>query len=145
VGLKRGPLSFASTIEELFKRKSSGSGLGSGEYARRDPSRYRVATSIRKSWHSLLQQAAVALSVQFARGLRPHSLAFYDISGLQPSARRQFPRNGCTIFYIYFVCCNRSVKSRKFVAVSTAVCYRMMHQDLNQRIQLRLTCTSNDT
>jgi hypothetical protein len=37
VGLERGPLSFVSTIEELLERKSSGSGLGNGEYGRGNP------------------------------------------------------------------------------------------------------------
>jgi hypothetical protein len=37
--LERGPLSLVSTIEELLGRKSSGSGLGSREYGRMDPSR----------------------------------------------------------------------------------------------------------
>jgi hypothetical protein len=32
VGLERGPLSLASTTEELLGRKSSGSGLGSRDY-----------------------------------------------------------------------------------------------------------------
>jgi hypothetical protein len=36
VGLEMGPLSLASTFEELFGRKSSGSGLESREYVRRD-------------------------------------------------------------------------------------------------------------
>jgi hypothetical protein len=39
VGLKRGPLSLVSTIEELLERKSRGSGLENREYGRRDPSR----------------------------------------------------------------------------------------------------------
>jgi hypothetical protein len=39
VGLERGPLSLVSTNEELLGRKSSGSGLESREYGRRDPSR----------------------------------------------------------------------------------------------------------
>jgi hypothetical protein len=39
VGLERGALSFMSTTEELIGRKSSGSGLESREYGRRDPSR----------------------------------------------------------------------------------------------------------
>jgi hypothetical protein len=39
VGLERGPLSLLSTNEELLERKSSGSGLDSREYGRRDPSR----------------------------------------------------------------------------------------------------------
>jgi hypothetical protein len=39
VGLERGPLSLASTIEELFGRNSSGYGFESREYGRRDPSR----------------------------------------------------------------------------------------------------------
>jgi hypothetical protein len=39
VGLERGPLSLVTTIEELLERKSSGPGLESLEYGRRDPSR----------------------------------------------------------------------------------------------------------
>jgi hypothetical protein len=38
VGLERGPRSLVRTTEELFGRKSSGSGLDSREYCRRDPS-----------------------------------------------------------------------------------------------------------
>jgi hypothetical protein len=38
VGVERGPPSLVSTIEELLGRKSSGSGLESREYGRRDPS-----------------------------------------------------------------------------------------------------------
>jgi hypothetical protein len=44
VGLERGPLSLVSTIEELPKRKSSGSGLENREYGRRDPSRWPRGT-----------------------------------------------------------------------------------------------------
>jgi hypothetical protein len=40
VGLKRGPLSLVSTTQKLLERKSSGSGLESREYGRRDPSRW---------------------------------------------------------------------------------------------------------
>jgi hypothetical protein len=40
VGLERVPLSLVSTIEFLLGRKSSGSGLESREYGRRDPSRW---------------------------------------------------------------------------------------------------------
>jgi hypothetical protein len=40
MSLERGPLSLVSTIEELLGRKSSGSGLESREYSRRDPSRW---------------------------------------------------------------------------------------------------------
>jgi hypothetical protein len=39
VSLERDALSFVNTIEELLGRKSSGSGLESREYGRRDPSR----------------------------------------------------------------------------------------------------------
>jgi hypothetical protein len=39
VGLERGPLSLVSTSEEILERKSSGSGLESREYGRRDTSR----------------------------------------------------------------------------------------------------------
>jgi hypothetical protein len=44
VGLERGPLTLVSTIEELLERKSSGSGLESREYGRRDPSRWPRGT-----------------------------------------------------------------------------------------------------
>jgi hypothetical protein len=37
--VERGPPSLVSTIEELLGRKSSGSGLESRGYGRRDPSR----------------------------------------------------------------------------------------------------------
>jgi hypothetical protein len=40
VGLERDPLSLVSTTEELLETKSSGSGLESREYDRRDPSRW---------------------------------------------------------------------------------------------------------
>jgi hypothetical protein len=43
-GLERGPLSLLSTIEELLERKSSGSGLESREYGRRDPSHWQNGT-----------------------------------------------------------------------------------------------------
>jgi hypothetical protein len=39
VGLEQGPLSLATTTEELLGRKSSDSGLENREYGRRDPSR----------------------------------------------------------------------------------------------------------
>jgi hypothetical protein len=39
VGLERGPLSLVSTTEKLLGRNSSGSGLESREYGRRDSSR----------------------------------------------------------------------------------------------------------
>jgi hypothetical protein len=44
VGLKWGPPSLVSTIEELLERKNSGSGLESREYGRRDPSRWPRGT-----------------------------------------------------------------------------------------------------
>jgi hypothetical protein len=37
--MERGPLNLVSIIEELLERKSSGSGLESLDYGRRDPSR----------------------------------------------------------------------------------------------------------
>jgi hypothetical protein len=39
MGLERGSISLVSTIEELLKRKSSGSGLENREYGHRDSSR----------------------------------------------------------------------------------------------------------
>jgi hypothetical protein len=44
MGLERGPLRPVRTIEELLGRKSSGSGLESREYDRRDPSRWSRGT-----------------------------------------------------------------------------------------------------
>jgi hypothetical protein len=38
VGLERGPLGLVSTTVELVARKSNGSGPGSREYGRKDPS-----------------------------------------------------------------------------------------------------------
>jgi hypothetical protein len=47
--LERGPLILASTIEELFGRKSSGSGLQIKAVG--DSPRWLRNTPIRKSWH----------------------------------------------------------------------------------------------
>jgi hypothetical protein len=44
VGLERGSPSLVSTIEELLRRKSSGSGLENHEYGRRDPWRWPCGT-----------------------------------------------------------------------------------------------------
>jgi hypothetical protein len=44
VGLERGPLRLVSTTEELLGRKSSGSGLESRDYGRRDPLRWARGT-----------------------------------------------------------------------------------------------------
>jgi hypothetical protein len=51
VGLERGPLSLVSTIEELFERKSSCSGLENREYSRKDPSRWPRDTFYLQIWH----------------------------------------------------------------------------------------------
>jgi hypothetical protein len=44
MGLERGPFSLVSTTEELLEKTSSGSGLESREYGRRDPSRWPRGT-----------------------------------------------------------------------------------------------------
>jgi hypothetical protein len=44
VGLERGPLSLVSTTEELLGRNTSGSGLETWEYGRRDSSRWPCGT-----------------------------------------------------------------------------------------------------
>jgi hypothetical protein len=51
VGLKRGPLSLVSTIEELLERKSSGSSLENLDYCRRDPSRRPRGTLYQQICH----------------------------------------------------------------------------------------------
>jgi hypothetical protein len=50
VGLELGPLSLVSTIEELFERKSSGSGLENREFGLRDPSRWPYGTPYSQSF-----------------------------------------------------------------------------------------------
>jgi hypothetical protein len=65
VGLERGPLSLMSTIGELLERKSSGSGLESREYGRRDPSRRLRDTPL----------SAEKVGTNFADKLRYSSLA----------------------------------------------------------------------
>jgi hypothetical protein len=80
-GLEWSPLSLVSTTEELLKRKSSGSCLENLKYGRRGSvtltTRHPLSA---KSWQSLRRQAAVAGSIQFARGLRPWSLVFLVFS-----------------------------------------------------------------
>jgi hypothetical protein len=44
IGLEGGPLSLVNSIEELLRRKSSGSGLEIREYGHRDPSRWPRGT-----------------------------------------------------------------------------------------------------
>jgi hypothetical protein len=74
VGLKRGPPSLVSTIEELLERKSSGSSPENQEYCRRIRHSDHATPSIRKSWYQLSRQAGVIRSVQLARGLKSRSL-----------------------------------------------------------------------
>jgi hypothetical protein len=69
-----GPLSLVSTIEELLDRKVAAPVSKTENTAVGIRHADHVAPSIRKSWQSLRQQAAVARSVQFARALRPWSL-----------------------------------------------------------------------
>jgi hypothetical protein len=77
VGLERGPLSLVSTIEEILRRKSSGSGLENRNYSRKGSTALTLRhPSIRKRCHLLRRQAAVARPVYFSRGLRPRSLFF---------------------------------------------------------------------
>jgi hypothetical protein len=73
VGLERGPFSLVSTTVELLGRKSSGSGLEIREYDLGIRHADHVAPFIRKSRYCFRRQAAVALLVQFARGLRPRN------------------------------------------------------------------------
>jgi hypothetical protein len=65
VGLERGPLSLVSINEELLERKSSGSGLESQEYGRRDPSGRP---------HGTFYPQNLALTSPTSSGLEPRSL-----------------------------------------------------------------------
>jgi hypothetical protein len=76
MGQERGPISLVSTTEELLDRKVAAPVLKTENTAVGIRHADHVAPSIRKSWQSLPRQVAVALSVQFARGLRPWSLGF---------------------------------------------------------------------
>jgi hypothetical protein len=63
VGLERGPLSLMSTTEELLDRKVAAPLYETENTAVGIRYADHVSPSIRKSWHSLHQQAAVARSV----------------------------------------------------------------------------------
>jgi hypothetical protein len=80
VGLERGPLSLVSTVDELLERKGSGSGLETRDYGRRGFAAVTTRQpSIRKRWHYLGRQAALA------RGLNPRSLVLpLYVRGRQP-------------------------------------------------------------
>jgi hypothetical protein len=71
--LEWGPLSLVSTTEELLDRKVAAHVYKTDNMAKGIRHADHVAPSIRKSWQSLRRQAAVALSVQVARGLIPWS------------------------------------------------------------------------
>jgi hypothetical protein len=68
VGLERGTLSLVSTTEELLDRKVAAPVYKTENTAVGIRHTHHVAPFIRKSWQSLLRQAAVA------RGLRPWSV-----------------------------------------------------------------------
>jgi hypothetical protein len=63
VGLERGPLSLVSTTKELLDRKVAAPVYKTENTAVGISHADHVAPSIRKSWHSLRRQAAVARSV----------------------------------------------------------------------------------
>jgi hypothetical protein len=77
MGLERGPLTLVSITEELLDRKVAASVWKTQNTAVRIRHADHVAPPIRKSWQSLRRQAAVTLSMYFARGLRPWSFSFY--------------------------------------------------------------------
>jgi hypothetical protein len=66
VDLERGPLSLVSTIEELLRRKSSGFGLESWEYGRRDSSRWPRDTLCPKKLVLTSPTSAVSQLVLFS-------------------------------------------------------------------------------
>jgi hypothetical protein len=72
VGLERGPLSLVSTTEEVLGRESSGSGLQSRKYGRRDPWRWPSGTLYSQKL-ALTSPTRGGGSVDIALGLRPRS------------------------------------------------------------------------
>jgi hypothetical protein len=63
-GLERGPLSLVSITEELLERNNSSSDLENLDYGRRGSVALTMRhPSVRRSWHKLHRQAAVARSV----------------------------------------------------------------------------------
>jgi hypothetical protein len=78
VGLERGPLSLVSTTEELLGRNSSGSGLESREYGRRDPSRWPRGTLYPQKKLALTSLTSDGLSVGIVR-LRTKATEFFYV------------------------------------------------------------------
>jgi hypothetical protein len=74
VGLERGPLSLVSTTEELFERKSSGSGIEIREYCHRDLSRWPCGTLCQKKL-ALISPTSGGRSVGIVRS-RTHATEF---------------------------------------------------------------------
>jgi hypothetical protein len=77
VDLERGPLSLVSATEELLGSNSSGSGLESREYGRRNSSADHVAPSIRKNL-ALTSLKSGGRSVGIVR-LRTETMDFFFI------------------------------------------------------------------
>jgi hypothetical protein len=73
VGLERGPLSLVSTTEDLLERKSSGSGLESREYGRREPSHWPRGTLYQQRLALTSPISGGGRLVEFSRWLRPRS------------------------------------------------------------------------
>jgi hypothetical protein len=76
VGLDRGPLNLASTIEELFLRKSIGLRLESREYGRKDPSGWLRGTIYPKKL-ALTSPTSSSLSVGIVRSRTQATVRLY--------------------------------------------------------------------
>jgi hypothetical protein len=77
VCLEWGPHSLVSRIGELVERKSSGSVLENRDYGHGESDVLIMwHSSIRKIWRQLRRQAVIALSLYFARRLRPRIFVF---------------------------------------------------------------------
>jgi hypothetical protein len=108
VGLERGPLSLVSTIEEVLGRNSSGFGLESREYSRKDSPRWprgtlypqKAATNFVDKRRSLGQYSSLA---DWGHGVFLHTFSFTTVTFY--SFHLPYSFSSCNnLSHIYWLC-----------------------------------------